>query len=223
MSSAVVFIGPSISTEAAGLELDAEFAPPVQRGDIGRLLAREEPPAAIGIVDGKFLQSLCISPKEVLAAIDAGVKVFGSSSMGALRAAECAPFGMVGVGKIFEEYHSGRNDDDDDVAVVYDEKGLGALSEPMINLRFAISAGLVQEAFTQDTADRFLRIAKGLYFPQRNTRAALMLLRREVSAEEHERICRFFAEDAPDTKRDDALELLARMREYLAARPGARV
>ncbi len=213
--SAVVFIGPSIDRAAATAELDVEFLPPVKRGDLAELLARPEPPSAIGIVDGKFLQCMCISPKEVLAAIDAGVTVFGSSSMGALRAAECEPFGMIGVGKVFEEYASGRIDADDEVAVVYDEKALTALSEPMVNLRFAVAAGLAADAFSADTGERFLSIAKNLYFPQRNTRTALMLLRRETESAEYERISAFFAESAPDTKRDDALLLLARMREHL--------
>jgi hypothetical protein len=219
--SAVVFIGPSISTEQAARELDVEFLPPVKRGDIAELLARAEPPTAIGIVDGVFLQSLCISPKEVLDAMDAGVKVFGSSSMGALRAAECTPFGMVGVGKIYEEYFSGRTDQDDEVAVVHDEHESKALSEPLINLRFAVSAGIAADAFEPETGERFLRIAKELYFPQRNARTVLQILRGEIGPEEYERIAGFFADSPPDTKRDDAVLLLARMREFLAEAPAA--
>lgn len=214
--SAVVFIGPSIDRATAAAELDAEFLPPIERQDIARLLGRPERPDAIGIVDGKFLQGMCISPKEVLTAIDAGVTVFGSSSMGALRAAECEPFGMVGVGKVFEEYASGRIDADDEVAVVYDGTALSALSEPMVNFRFAIAAGLAAQAYSPATGSRFLEIAKDLYFPQRNTRTVLMLLRPELKAAEYENIARFFAESAPDTKRDDALLLLARMREHCA-------
>ena len=46
---------------------------------------------------------MSISPKEVLRAIDAGITLYSSSSMGALRAVECAPYGMTGVGMIYEE------------------------------------------------------------------------------------------------------------------------
>ncbi|KZB79660.1 TfuA-like protein [Amycolatopsis regifaucium] len=212
---AVVFIGPSIDREAASAELDVEFLPPVKRGDLAELLARPEPPEAIGIVDGRFLQSLCISPKEVLEAMDRGVTMFGSSSMGALRAAECSPFGMVGVGKIYEEYFSGRIDADDEVAVTYDEENLSALSEPMVNLRFAIAAGVEEGAFAPETGERFLEIAKELYFPQRVTRTVLLLLRREIPADEHARIAAFFDGGAPDTKREDAVLLLAAMRDFL--------
>src|SRR5688572_16513266 len=96
-SRAAVFVGPSLDRETAARELDAEFLPPVKRGDIRSLLLRNERPEAIGIVDGKFLQSLSISPKEILEAIDEGLRVFGSSSMGALRAAECNTYGMIGI------------------------------------------------------------------------------------------------------------------------------
>src|SRR4051812_26781669 len=177
---AVVFAGPSIDWQTAAGELDAEFLPPVKRGDIGRLLARDEPPVAIGIVDGKFLQSLSVSPKEVVRAIDEGVTMFGSSSMGALRAAECRPYGMVGVGKIFEEYASGRNEDDDEVAIVYDEEGLGALSEPLVNMRFAVADAVGSGRFSAGTGEAFLRVAKRLYFPQRTVALVLAELRGSI-------------------------------------------
>ena len=47
-----------------------------------------------------------------------GIHVFGSASMGALRAELC-PFGMVGVGRIFEAYRDGELEDDDEVAVIH--------------------------------------------------------------------------------------------------------
>ena len=46
----------------------------------------------------------------------AGTQVFGAASMGALRAAELAPFGMIGVGAIFAAYRDGRLTGDDEVA-----------------------------------------------------------------------------------------------------------
>jgi hypothetical protein len=215
-AQAVVFAGPSIDTLTASRHLAAEFLPPVQRGDIDRLLARDQPPTAIGIIDGKFLQSLAVSPKEVLRAIDMDVKVFGASSMGALRAAECAAFGMVGVGKIYAEYASGRVDADDEVALVYDEERLTALSEPLINMRFAIAAGCDSGAFGRRAGDRFLRVAEELYFPHRTIAGVLALLDGQIPRREQVKLAEYFGSGtAPDTKRDDALTLLKQMREYL--------
>jgi TfuA protein len=59
-----------IDRTTAAAALTAEFLPPVERGDIDRLLDRERPPEVIGIVDGKFLQALSVSPKEVLRAVE---------------------------------------------------------------------------------------------------------------------------------------------------------
>ncbi|MFD2767087.1 TfuA-like protein [Micromonospora eburnea] len=214
--SAVVYLGPSLPRAAAVEELDAEYLPPIARGDLAELLRRPVLPKAVGIVDGKFLSTLCVSPKEVLELVDRGVKVFGSSSMGALRAAECHHWGMVGIGKIFEAYRTGEVDADDEVAIAFDEETGVPVSEPMVNLRFAVKAaqesGVVQPA----TAEAFLRAAKSIYFPQRTARAALLALRGAVPDAEHAALSHYFATAAPDTKADDARLLLRAVREYLA-------
>ncbi|MFF8950715.1 TfuA-like protein [Streptomyces sp. NPDC014940] len=210
-----VFIGPSLDRESAARELDAEYLPPVARGDIEDLLGRATPPRAIGIVDGRFLDSLSISPKEVLRAVDAGIPVYGSSSMGALRAVECAPFGMIGVGRIYEAYATGAVDADDEVAIVYHPESLRAQSEPLINLRFAVEHGVERAMIEAQAAQRFLNIAKSLYFPDRTVAAVLRILRKEIGDTVTEAFADFFANHAPDTKREDALELLARIRHRM--------
>ena len=60
--------------------------------------------SAIGIVDGYFEGVLSVWHKEILWAMAEGIHVFGSASMGALRAAELHPFGMHGTGRIFEAF-----------------------------------------------------------------------------------------------------------------------
>ena len=59
---------------------------------------RELAPDAIGIVDGFFHQQPSVWHREILYALSQGVPVFGGASMGALRAAELADYGMTGVG-----------------------------------------------------------------------------------------------------------------------------
>ncbi|MET7328989.1 TfuA-like protein [Nonomuraea sp. NPDC005650] len=212
---AAVFLGPSLSPALALRELEAEYLPPIQRGDIDALLRRPEPPEVIGIVDGRFLSSLSISPKEVLTAVDQGVRVYGSSSMGALRAAECAPWGMIGIGRIYEAYASGAVDADDEVAIIYDEETGAAASDPMINLRFAVDAAVDRGLITAGTGATFVDAAKKLYFPERTARNTLHVVKPALPAGEHEALARFFASEAPDTKADDARLLLAAIREYL--------
>jgi hypothetical protein len=218
---AVVFVGPSLHGASVGNRPGIEFRPPVKRGDLDALIADEPRPVAIGLVDGAFFHSMAISPKEVLRAIERGMSVFGSSSIGALRAVECAPFGMVGVGRVYQEFASGRLDADDEVAMVYEPESLRPLSEPLVNLRFAISDAVSSGVLTAALAERFLDVAQRLYFPQRSVPAVLALLP-EAGAEERAAIRRFFTESAPDVKRDDALALLDAIDAALRCSTGSR-
>ncbi|HWC39583.1 MAG TPA: TfuA-like protein, partial [Acidimicrobiales bacterium] len=104
----VIFLGPTLpAVEARQVFPDADYRPPVAQGDLLSMIGREMP-ETIGIIDGVFYQDLPVWHKEILLAIERGIEVYGASSMGALRAAECRPFGMVGVGSIFEGYVAGE-------------------------------------------------------------------------------------------------------------------
>ncbi|MEV4813556.1 TfuA-like protein [Micromonospora avicenniae] len=216
MTRAVVFAGPSIDAATVAGLAPVEVRPPVKRGDIDLLLAESEPPTHIGIVDGQFLQGLMISPKEVLRAIDrhpGTVRVFGSSSMGALRAAELADEGMVGVGQVFEMYRSGTVDADDEVAITFDPESLRALCEPMVNIRVAISAAVDRAVISAASGAIVVAAAKELYFPDRTYARILRLpaVREKVSDPELMALREFLDTEAPDAKRDDAVALLRRM------------
>lgn len=95
-----VFLGPTLSLNEAKSCLDAFYCGPVQQGDIVRALDRRA--EAIGIIDGFFEVVPSVWHKEILLALSRGVYVCGAGSMGALRAAELAPYGMVGIGTVFE-------------------------------------------------------------------------------------------------------------------------
>jgi hypothetical protein len=82
MHDTVVFLGPTLAREDAERVLDADYLPPICRGDLDRLT---EHVRFVGIVDGEFFQSLSVSPKEVVKLLRRGVTVFGASSMGARR------------------------------------------------------------------------------------------------------------------------------------------
>jgi TfuA protein len=211
----VVFVGPSLSPEEAAAHLPgAEFLPPIERGDIEALMAQEQPPQRIGIIDGKFLQSFSISPKEILRAMDRGVRVYGSSSMGALRAAELDVYGMTGVGTVYTMYASGTLEDDDEVAITFDSETLRPVCEPMVNIRVSMDAALRRGVVSKENAELFLKTAKSLYFPQRTSAAALHRLKGVMPEPDRQRLAGYLrSPEAPDAKRDDAIALLARMRQ----------
>ena len=121
--NAVVFLGPTLPRAEAADLLPATYLPPARQGDIYRAV-RALRPVTVGLVDGRFLDTGAVWHREILWALSQGVHVFGAASMGALRAAELAPFGMRGVGQVFAAYRDGcwpgdpdAFEDDDEVAV----------------------------------------------------------------------------------------------------------
>src|SRR4051812_15444582 len=96
----VVFTGPTIAVSQAREILEADYRAPAKAGDV--LIATRSHPDAIAIIDGLFESVPSVWHKEILFALSEGVRVYGASSMGALRAAELHGFGMIGVGDIFE-------------------------------------------------------------------------------------------------------------------------
>src|SRR5206468_6794900 len=133
--NACVFVGPTLAVDDAARELPARYLPPAAEGDVYRVAL--EQPAAIGIIDGYFQSVPAVRHKEILWAMSRGIHVFGCASMGALRAAELLPFGMEGVGAVFELYRDGIFEDDDEVAVAHwsAETGFVSASEAMVNIR----------------------------------------------------------------------------------------
>ena len=213
-----VFLGPTLPVAEARLILDATYLPPVAMGDISALMERR--PTAIAIIDGLFQRVPAVWHKEILFALSQGVRVFGSSSMGALRAAELHMFGMEGAGKVFEAYRDGLFEDDDEVAVIHgpEEFGYRQISEAMVNLRAGLqraeAAGLISPA----TRQALLREAKRMFYPERSWPRLLEcgagsgLPEGELAA-----LRDFVRRENPNVKRDDAIELLRRVAAECAA------
>jgi hypothetical protein len=213
-----IFTGPTLSAADVRAELDAVVLPPVSQGDVYRVALHR--PAAIGIVDGYFERVPAVWHKEILWAMAQGIHVFGSASMGALRAAELASFGMEGAGWIFESIRDGVLTDDDEVAVTHGpaEAGYRTASEAMVNIRrtlaLAASSGVIAPA-TRGTLEA---IAKALFYPDR---AWPLVLQRGVDAglpaDEIAALRAWLPAGRVDQKRADALAMLRLMRERLTA------
>lgn len=212
-----VFLGPTLPHGDAVRELDAAILPPVAQGDIIRLCARK--PRAIGIVDGFFENVPSVWHKEILHAISQGVAVFGAASMGALRAAELHPFGMTGVGAVFEAFRDGRLEDDDEVAVIHGPAELGypSLSEAMVNIRRTLADAAGDGVIPAATARRLEAIAKALPYRDRGYGRVLRLAADQGVPDEELADLRLWLPNGRfDQKRDDAREMLRAMRRWAA-------
>ncbi|WP_438009591.1 TfuA-related McrA-glycine thioamidation protein [Sorangium sp. So ce321] len=202
----VIYVGPSLAVHDARQILDADYRPPIRRGDIDALM--QSPPKIVGVIDGKFFQSFAISPKEMLPAIEAGVVMLGSSSMGALRAAELYPFGMIGVGRIYEMYKTGEIDADDEVAMVFDGDDGRAYSVPMVNIRVALESAVKEGVISAESESTLIKLIKDVYFPERSYPMMLKLAAGRMPERELADLHQYLQERAPDAKRNDAIQLL---------------
>ena len=125
----ILFAGPSLfgqDFDRSGIDL----RPPARQGDIHRAVL--DGAEAIGLIDGVFGFVPSVWHKEILFALQQGVRVLGGGSLGALRAAECARFGMEAVGAIANAYASGVRYEDADVCLSHApaEMDFMPLSEP---------------------------------------------------------------------------------------------
>lgn len=207
----VVFIGPSLDQASARSILpDAVFLPPVKRGDASTAAEKAD---IMVIIDGVFFQDEAVGHREILGVIRSGVKVFGSSSMGALRASELDTLGMTGIGKIYQQYRSGEIIADDEVGLVYDAETGIALSEPMVNMRASFSKACHDGIITDDEATALLSACKKIYYPDRTYRRVIKDAL--VSDETKTRLTSWLKEHSVDQKRLDAVECLKTVRDML--------
>lgn len=160
-----VFSGPTLPTaHIRELVPEAVCHPPVGHGDLLALGAATDD--VVLIIDGLWHQTAPVRHKEILMLLDTGVTVIGAASMGALRAAELNPYGMLGAGTIFEAFYTGQLEADDEVAVLHTPEGQ-PLTEALVNMRFAIRRAATDQQVAADEAAALEEIARGLPYTRR--------------------------------------------------------
>jgi hypothetical protein len=132
--------------------------------------------------------------------------------MGALRAAECAPFGMVGIGVVFRRYAELDLVDDDAVGQVHGPAELDymPLSEPLVNIEATSGALFDNGAVTADERDALDVAARRLFFKERTHER--VLAETVLTASRRAEIAVAIGRFRRDVKREDALLLVDRVR-----------
>jgi hypothetical protein len=210
MHRIIVFLGPSLERESAETILAAEYRPPAKRGDL--LLAVRDGAEIIGLIDGVFHQESAVAHREILAAIRKGVTVVGSSSMGALRAAEMDTLGMTGIGEVYRMYRSGELVSDDEVALVFDPESGLSLSEPLVNIRFTLKDAERQGIVTARDHAALLAAARSIFYPQRTYGRIVSEAGDAIDLATRERFLAWMKLNAIDQKRKDAVAALEYIR-----------
>ena len=204
----IVFAGPSLY----GADYDAGdvvVRGPAQMGDIEHAIAAGA--TALGIVDGHYQQVGAVWHKEILLALSSGIAVYGAASMGALRAAECEPFGMIPVGSIARRYCSGELYDDADVALTNGpaELGFPPLTEPMVDIEATASHLFGLGLITAADAGAIVAAARNIFFADRTIEAVFEPLAAELLP--------LYTTNRISQKTQDALELIETLK---ALEPG---
>ena len=214
--NAVIFAGPSLPPNLRPPNPALIWRPPVRQGELYQAaLAR---PAIIGVVDGYFEVTPTVWHKEILWAMAQGIHVYGSASIGALRAAELAPFGMKGIGQIYEAFRDGILEDDDEVAVLHgpEELGYPAVTEAMVNIRATLAAATDSSVFGSPLAANLTDIAKALFYKDRTYSAILQTAARQGLNRGFLRdFTEWLRQSRIDLKLHDALAMVAIIRHRL--------
>ncbi|KQT53111.1 hypothetical protein ASG43_19200 [Aureimonas sp. Leaf454] len=211
----VLFAGPSLHG-VAERPADIERRAPARQGDL--LAAVHDGATVIGLVDGLFETVASVWHKEILFALAEGVEVLGAASLGALRAAECAPFGMVPVGWIAQRYIGGELDDDAAVAQLHApaELGFQAVTEALVDVEAAVADLRRRSAVSPAEASRLLAAARATFFKERTY--ARLAETAGLSRERGLEIKAAVGALGPRLKQRDALRLV----EAMLALPDAR-
>jgi hypothetical protein len=211
----VAFVGPSLLPGDRDDHPGVEWRPPAEAGDLLRL--PRERPLTICLIDGYFDHRPAVRHKEILLLLSEGVRILGAASIGALRAAEMADFGMAGVGAIYRGYAGGRITGDDEVALVHGpaEWGWRPMSVPLVDVRATLCRAVRTKLLAIAEARALLGAAAATHYPERSWEGLIGCA--PLPAATRARLREWLGASEVAQKRIDALACLA------AARAGTSV
>lgn len=184
---------------AVALPACVRLLPPIRRGDLPALST--DPTDLVVVIDGEFGQSLAVSVAEVRAVLAQGVQVWGAASMGALRAAECWPLGMRGIGWVYGAYRSGRLGSDDEVALMYDPTSKRACTLPLVNLRWLLGLAVSKRVIERAAAEHALNVLMEIPYQDRSWRSSFKAIADECGVQTRVSFERFVS-SLPTNRRD---------------------
>ena len=163
----IAFAGPSVTAADRRAFPQIEWRGPAEAGDLLRLPTGA--PLTVCLVDGYFDHRPAVRHKEILLLLSEGTIVVGGASIGALRAAEMARFGMMGAGAIYRAYARGLLTGDDEVALAHgpEEWSWRPLSVPLVEVRATLCRAVRTNVLTTDEARLVRDAAAGIHYVDR--------------------------------------------------------
>lgn len=163
----VAFAGPSLPPGDRLPFPGLDWRPPAEAGDLLRLSI--DGGSTVCLIDGYFDHRPASRHKEILLLLSQGVRVFGASSIGALRAAEMHAFGMIGVGAIFRAYVRGTIEGDDEVALIHAgaDRDWRPMSVPLVDVRATLCRARRDGIIGREEARALLGAARSIHYVDR--------------------------------------------------------
>ncbi|MBK7538925.1 MAG: tfuA protein [Myxococcales bacterium] len=219
----IVHVGPSLpAAEVERLAPAAQLRPPIAVGELLALTQARRRPGCVLILDGYFERMAAVWHKEILVALERGIAVWGASSMGALRAAELGPWGMVGVGAVYRAFARGELSADDEVAVAHlpAAHGFAPISDALVNLRHGLAGAQRAGAIGEAVRGALVELARARPYRER-TWAQLLedATTHGTSPRAVARLRGYLARHRPDAKAADARLALRRLTRHGWSRP----
>ena len=180
LSQPVVFAGASIRAFNQQIHRTFDVRPPIRRGDLVAVFEQNQSsrPGIVIILDGIFGTKLAVPPGEIYQLLERGWRVFGASSIGALRAADCHCAGMIGMGHIYTGYALGRYTSENDVSTLYHSDDYAQLTYSLAQMDWCLS--MLVRCVTpekQSLISAFNRKMRAKYWAHRNIEFTLNLFR----------------------------------------------
>jgi hypothetical protein len=181
-----IFVGPTVKDALYFGPLDlTRFVchPPARRGDIEALI-NTDAPGVIVIVDGLFHSRLAVGHAEIRDAVSRGWKVWGLSSIGAIRAFEMRNCGVRGYGKTFAYFAGAHDFTDDEVALLHGEAPeYVSISEPLLHLRLWLYGGVEQRLLSEQAANTLVETLQRSWYGKRSLSYVKHLLKTQFGME----------------------------------------
>lgn len=222
MNKIKIYCGLSIDAETVqSIIPTAMVCPPIKRCDL--LKDIDEHYDIVGIIDGEFYNALATTPAEVIDALRCGIKVYGSSSIGALRAVECQEYGMIGVGEIFKHISNLDFFRDDFLAQGYSDASRQNekifKTTTYIDLYYILKSLKDAGIITVAEKEQIIEYFAGIYFPNRTeSHLTSIILQKEKDPQQKERLLKIVSQCFSEKlffsqKQNDAIVLLRRILE----------
>lgn len=208
MARVAVFVGPTLH-DCAPKFLDRgrfELFGPIQRGDLGSLGPAFD---TVIIVDGYFHATPAVGHIEIRKAL-VTKRVFGCSSMGAIRAFEMRGMGVIGSGYVYRRFLESDDFCDDEVALLHlPAPSFTPLTEPLVNIRYTLEVMTHSRLISTDAAELAISKLRAYYYGLRT----LPLIESVLEASAGRPAAEEFLQLLPScrVKTTDCIELLKRI------------